>query len=492
MLTTVLVVLVLVVAFGFIRAGDRSRSIPLTLEVVGDVRQRLAVTGPGDLDMETETLPLGERTVEAVSLEPLLEAVAPTSPEFRLLLIGRDGRSAVMCNTHLSVSRIGFGDKHGWEMINENHPPSGNIKNLATIVVIDDTLTPEKSFNVIQPGHNLVRSSVGEMFARGYRVVYDLRGVSTQQHEGVDLEVTSLDRRRVVDLDDVLHPAQLDGALVVGERGEISGLRQDGQMILGSNQISYWVGGEIEIDDVRGLVLDPPEKMITDVYHDTMQLLDDGEQVLLILVDGLGYHQYTHVVDNGRAPFMASLPQPMMAMNAYPAVTPVNVAAALTGVTPDVNGIYRRGLRTPEVPTIFARTAEEERKATAIMGPIQVMDLEIPAVLCTDTNDDGSTDDEILEAALERMDDDYDLLLVHFKDVDRAGHNYGDLAGETLEQIRRIDGYVDQLVSRWQGKVVIFSDHGMHTTEDGGDHGWLITEDMFTPYWLLDGGEIDE
>ncbi len=107
---------------------------------------------------------------------------------------------------------------------------------------------------------------------------------------------------------------------------------------------------DIAISPARGIVLDPPEKRITDVYHDSKKFLEQEERVLAILVDGFGYHQYEYALEHGYIPFLENMPAPEKAMVAYPPVTPVNVAASLTGELPYINGIYERGLRKLEVP----------------------------------------------------------------------------------------------------------------------------------------------
>ena len=57
-----------------------------------------------------------------------------------------------------------------------------------------------------------------------------------------------------------------------------------------------------------------------------------------------------------------------------------------------------------------------------------------------------------------------------------------------MERIKTTDSYIEQLASEWDGKIIITSDHGMHDTEEGGNHGEFMFEDMVVPYILTDGG----
>ena len=493
-LRTVMLTIVLagIVYLGLSLAGEDSRESLGSLEVVGDVREPLVLRELDEDAFLIETVHLRDGTVRAVSLEDLLRKAVPRSDDFDLLLVGDDGRTALLRGGDLSGIRVALGEQYGWEAVNGGHPASSRVKTLREIVIIARDLSPGEGIGLIDTDSNLLRLSAGELHREGYSVVMRQAGSSGVAGDDEALAVRLFDRERIVDLEGFVDPSALDLALVIGDRGEVQLLRGDGRFLLDRNRLSYAEGEDVLIEEVRGLVLDPPDRMITDVYHDAQHLLQEEQPVLLLLLDGLGYHQYVQAAEGGHAPFLRSLPQPEKALAAYPPVTPVNFAAALTGVTPDESGVTRRGIRTAEVPTLFDLSLQLGRKATAILGSIGVIGLEIDPVLCVDRNRDGSTDDEIRDAALARFPGDYDLILVHFKDIDRAGHDHGEQAAETLEQITRIDGYVGELVRAWDGQVIIFSDHGMHSTGEGGDHGVFRVEDMIIPYWTFDGGRIHE
>jgi len=418
---------------------------------------------------------------------------ARNTANLNILFNSLDGFFAEIDGEELSGSYLTWSKESGWEAINLNHPVSSNIKDISDIVIVADDVSLQDSFNIVEPGENLLSLTPGQLFKDGYRRVPVLRGSSTNTFEDKELEATTYNWRRMVELTDYYDYLRRDEILVVGERGEVIPLRQDGRFVLQDNTIAYLQGREIEIEDVTGLVLDPPEKMITGVYDDIKNFLERGEKVLVIMIDGLGYHQYQYGREQGYVPFLSSLPEPVMAMSAYPPVTPVNLAASLTGELPPVNGITRRGPRQPEVPTIFADFQDSDKSAAAVIGPMGTIEFEISPIYSLDENQDGSTDDEKTENALAEIEEeDHDLLFVHYKDVDNAGHSYGDLAQETMDAINRNDDFAEKLVQEWSGKVIIYSDHGMHETEEGGDHHSLRTEDIFTPYWIFDGGDFNE
>ena len=64
-----------------------------------------------------------------------------------------------------------------------------------------------------------------------------------------------------------------------------------------------------------------------------------------------------------------------------------------------------------------------------------------------------------------------------------SGHGFGPEALETMNYIKQIDGYTQELSSIWNGPIILTADHGMHKFEDGGSHGSCIQEDMLVPYF---------
>jgi len=106
--------------------------------------------------------------------------------------------------------------------------------------------------------------------------------------------------------------------------------------------------------------------------------------------------------------------------------------------------------------------------------------------LNTDENFNGTCDDEILERTLKCLGGEEKLIMVHFHGIDDAGHTFGDLQFGTMEAIKRTDGYIKDLISTWSGVVIITSDHGMHSTPQGGSHGSFLYQDMVVPYILID------
>jgi len=485
-LTAVIGILV-VGGWWFYMMAEAESTAVMPLHVTGDVEEVLTIRDPGDDRFDPEQIALRDATAHAVSLEAVIAAASPAAADYDVLLVGADGRSALLDGADLASGRIALTGDYGWEARMEDHPPASNIKNLDRIVVISRGAPPGETISIVAPGKNLAHFTPGQLYESGLQQRWMEVGRSSVSKEDRTFETVALKRRKAVDLEKLVDVGPGEQVWAVGELGEVKAVNGNDVLYLdGNTLVLSCADGNVRIDRLRGLIIDPPGRMITDVRDDAERLLRQDEPVLLVLIDGLGWHQFEYATEEGLSPVLSSLPRPDCAMVAYPPVTPVNVAASLTGETPDVTGIHDRRVRRANVPTIFSFARDAGMKATAIVGPMQGVELEIDPVLCTDAAGTGSTDDDILRAALERVGEGYDLMLVHFKDVDRAGHEHGDTAPETLRQIARIDGYVGQLLREWEGHVVIFSDHGMHETVDGGDHGMFLAEDLFVPYWKID------
>ena len=487
-----LVVCLLVLALaGLVGCGaeESGYSSELSLDILGDIQNPLSMNSLADAPA-TLQIKYREKTIDVVSLDQLVQDAGPYGANYQVLYIAHDGFSAHISSDNLTESYLTLNRDHGWEAINLNHPVSSNIKHIKDIVIFSEDIPADQRFNIIAPGRTLSSISIGEMYRNGYSITSSLRGSASITHEGEEFHATTYYRYKTIDIEDYVSLDGRDSVVVVGSKGEVEQLRQDGRFILNKNSLDYMAGDEVIIPQAKGIIVDTPDTHITDVYYDIREAFDRGSKILVILVDGLGYHQYEYASTRGLTPFMQKLPEPQRAVVAYPSVTPVNMAASLSGELPHVNGVFERGIRQSDSQTIFGYGVEQGKTMTAIIGPIATIELEIDPIFTVDENNDGSTDDEKTEIALNLIGDDQDLMFVHYKNVDKTGHTYGGLHENTLEEISRVDAYLQELVLNWQGKVLIYSDHGMYDIEDGGDHGAIHPESMFTPYWLFDTDDL--
>lgn len=461
----------------------------LPLRIIGDINNSLSIK---ELDGTIELLELtkGNEKIAAIAFSELILKAQPWTDIFKVFLQDFDGFVTKMTPAEIAASYFMINKERNWQLIDSD--AVNQIKNIQNIVVIANNLPLGTGFNIIDTQQNIAQLSIGQIYKDGYNVFLAPRSDVVQDQAHTAKENASFQQYKELVLSNYFDLNSIESGLVIGSKGEVVVFDKNGRLIVQENSLGYMLEGQLIIDEARGIVVNPPTKMITDVFYDTQRLLEQGHQVLLILVDGLGYHQFEFAKANNNLSFLTELPAPEKAMVAYPPVTPVNVAASLTGTWPFENEVYRRGIRRAEKPTIFAYTEEVGKSSKAIIGPLSTIEFEINPLFTIGTDDEGRNDHLKTERALIEMANGYDLIFVHLKDLDRAGHNYGALADKTIAELQNTDGYLQQLLQAWDGSVIIYSDHGMHNTAEGGDHRHLIFQDMFVPYWILKEETISE
>ena len=211
-------------------------------------------------------------------------------------------------------------------------------------------------------------------------------------------------------------------------------------------------------------------RMITETYHDAMRFLGQGERVMVIELDGLGWE----MLEQADAPYLESL-EPREVLACFPPISPVGLASMLTGVTPDVHGIHDRENRKMACGDVFEKAREMGKICAYVEGHHSLLNTSVEPMM-------SLNDGEVLANAQKALEDKPDLLFVHFHEIDEAAHEYGPYAMKTLQKINEIDGYVQALCEGFDGKIIITADHGLHGTEEGGDHGKFLPEDMIVPY----------
>lgn len=270
-------------------------------------------------------------------------------------------------------------------------------------------------------------------------------------------------------------------ALVMGEMGEVDYI-EDGYFKRDKDSL-YYIGKDKEIENIVGVVIDPPETSIKDAYYDMERYLED-DKVLFILLDGFGYHQYEYARENGFLSFLEEF-EARKVLSVYKPVTNAGLAAIITGKSPEENGVYSRKQRELNVDSIFKVAKDLNKNIAYIEGNIGILDTEVEPILNLDKNKDGYTDDEVYMSTLKAIEEGKDFVFTHFHGIDDAGHTFGPLAVETMERIKLIDSYIQNILSHWDGITIITADHGMHSIDEAGDHGDFRHEDLIVPYIII-------
>lgn len=414
----------------------------------------------------------------------LLYTLGLRSDHNKVYLIGQDGFMVGLNGLTLQDTYIAYNHDSGWMFISDKHPVNSGIKQMVELVVVsEDGL---EDFNIIAEGSNHFYS-FGDMRLMMTDLVQVTDGISKLG----DIEIDVMKIKSVVPVRDLVSEdvpvmiATVNGALIY-EYGN------PGYLEFSQGNIRYHTEDMLTTyQNVIGIMENPPSASIKDHYQDVQHYLDRGIRVLSIYVDGFSYRQYEALLNDEGADYMDSLSHVVPATVGYMPVTNVGFATMLTGVDPSVHGIHDRSFRQPAVATIFDYCNDQGISNGLIEGNAQILALNTDTTLNIDANENGTIDDEIHESALMNLHQ-YDYMMVHYHSVDDFGHDNGEMSDDTMSQLKMIDGYIEELVSQWDGKVIILADHGMHSTQEGGSHGAFRVEDFVVPYVILDGGLYEQ
>lgn len=282
-------------------------------------------------------------------------------------------------------------------------------------------------------------------------------------------------------------------ALIMGDEGVYLHDDGEGYLRVEDDMIGYFsTQTGYKLKSIKGIMVDIPKKSIMNTYYDSMYFLGNGEDVLIVYLDGFGYHQYINSIQKRHGLFLKGLPAADKASTVYKPVTNSGFAAMITGKSPAENGIYSRKQKDMKVTSIFGQAKIMGKKALLVEGNIKILNTEVEPVLNVGRDASQNCDDEVLKCALESIDNGYNLMLVHFHGIDDSGHTYGSLSEKTMDAVKTADEYLSELISRWHGMAILTSDHGMHTSSEGGIHGSFRYEDMIVPYIITEGGRKHE
>ena len=216
----------------------------------------------------------------------------------------------------------------------------------------------------------------------------------------------------------------------------------------------------------------------------------EAEHVIMILLDGTQYQKLSDMTNAGKLPFLGEKAIIQKGLTVYPSISTAGSAALLTGLPPCDNGVFGYGYRTTDLTTLFDLAVQGGKSVIAVEGsslPFNLRNADL--ILSGDRDGNGYSDDNVYLNAMDiiqsRMPD---LLYIHFHEIDDMGHTYGPDSDEYASAIERVDLYLADIYDALPEDVLIliFADHGMHTTQEGGNHGTLTADDLIIPIIILE------
>jgi len=225
---------------------------------------------------------------------------------------------------------------------------------------------------------------------------------------------------------------------------------------------------------------DIPESSGTNRYEGT------AEHGVMILLDGTQFQKLQQMINDGKLPFLQQHKNEIeLGATVYPPITTAATAALLTSSPPKVNGVYGYGYRSTKTNTLFDLAADAGRSTIAVEGASLSFNLRnAETILSGDRDGNGFSDDNVFKNSLDIIQSGLpDLLFIHFHEIDDMGHSFGPDSPEYEQALIRVDSYLTKIYEALPEKTLlaIFADHGMHETDNGGDHGTLTAEDLIIP-----------
>ncbi|ACV64200.1 hypothetical protein Dtox_3481 [Desulfofarcimen acetoxidans DSM 771] len=455
------------------------------LRIIGDVSNSYCLQSPNEIG-KLEQISFQGTKYKAIKLSDIISKAEPVANPSQLYLAGLDGFTPAIKAAEIEDCYISFTHQNGWEAVNLKHPVSSNTKMLTEIVVVSDGSSGDFALNVIDTENNLVRVTPGQLLSRPLTRYFYPEGRAAVQNNGKDYESQVYTKRLVFKLSDVTPVKEGDNLLVMTEKGKYRMVDNSGYFEVRDNNISYLQPEDRTIlEQVRGVILRPPAASIMDTYYDARHYLEGGDRLLVLVLDGLNYNQYSYAAANGYMPFLKRYGTAVKASGVYPPASNVGLAALLTGQAPEENGIVSEKDRQLKASSIFAEANRLSKKVLFLEAAPNRLDTEIQPLPVTDRNSDGNTDDDLYETALANLDKGYDLIMVRFHDIDETGQRYGEIARPTMQAISSLDNYLSKIISKWSGKVIITANQGSMSGKLVGAEAIFSNNNMFVPYWRI-------
>ncbi|ATW24902.1 hypothetical protein [Candidatus Formimonas warabiya] len=471
-----------IVAAAFFAGSIMGRSLSFVppLTVLGDVGEVLSVRDIREIGAP-EKITVEKRGYQAVKLAALIKKALPQGPVKKIFFVAGDGFTSAIEADGLDQSYLSFTRDNGWVALNLRHPISANAKMIQEIILVADSASSPNRFTV-QNGRDFLNLTVGQLYT-GMVLSYPyFEGQAVVERAGRTYEDSVFTRRRVFRLSDLTPLDREAQVMLWGEKGEYRLVDQSGYYELCGNYVNYIRPETREkMEKVRWAVINPPLANIMDTYFDGTHYLEKGENVLVVLLDGVSCRDYQDALERGMAPFLKKNAGATEAMGVYPLRDQVWLASILTGLPPAENGVLAQNGKNLTASTLGTKAEELGKK---------VLLLEAGGLLPTpggipvgDDNGSGSADDEIYARLLKSIGDNYGLTLVRFDSIGAAQARFGTQSVQAENALSQIDAYINEMVHRWPGKIIVTALPGTHG--DMGDH--LSPERLYVPYLLLSG-----
>ncbi len=462
------------------------------LTVQGDIKSSISMEESWS-NLELEEVTLKDGKAYGIDIGEFINSNKEDNREYDMYIVASDGFMVKLDGNTIADTHIYYTEDNGWCYISDKHPVNSRVKSIKEITVVNKS---EEGLATISEnsseGFNIIVDETNNYYTKGELILKLNEEITV--HDGVsvldDMEIDVMKQKKGIKISNLIKE-EIRAYTVVGGDGSMTYHKAtDGYIFLEDSKINYMnLEHNSIVRDCYGIIVNPPTESVMDMYHDSTYFLGNKEKTMIIVVDGFSYHQYEYMKEKYPDMYLANIEETKKVTTVYRPVTNAGLAAMLTGTTPNENGVIDRDNREVLVPTIFDFCNKNNIQNVAIEGEVGILDLNTDVRLNISMDKDINVDEVIYKDTKQIVKNKaHDYIWTHFHSVDNCGHSYGPYGEETINQIRVVDGYIKELVSMWDGKVIILADHGMHDYDDAGSHGALRAEDMYVPYILTNGG----
>ena len=417
---------------------------------------------------------------DCISLGDVISEAGVLGEDCSVFLSAPDGVMAQIPIDQAMDCYLTLRDERGWECIAPYHPPQVNIKRIDQIVVCAQEPSENSGVRFIM-AKTTFAVSYGDLFASQGEEHVILEGSPIVKKNDLEFNANAYSRRTLIPIKNF---TEQDGtAKAYFGDGSEGLIEQSGYIEWRGNSADYIAPNRRNrMKDIICVWVDAPEYSITDVAANVLKVLEQDEKVMLIELDGAGWQAIEYAKAQNRIPFLSGYSaQPISTV--YPCISNVALASLLTGQTPDKTTVTQRSERILQVDDIFNIAAQSGKTGTVIEGNSKLVDMSIQQLLNVDTNENGSTDDEVFACAKKQLGK-FDFTFVHFHGIDDTAHTYGPFSQQSLDKLSEIDGFIQALCIGFDGTIIITADHGQHDVQSetkSGDHGTFNVQDMIVP-----------
>ncbi len=474
------IVLVLIMITSFCGCENKEKTdVEFQMKVTGDIETEIAVS---DLsEYETQSVTKDDVKYQAIKATDVLKNIKAFNEDYDIALSSTDSALTIIKKQDIDDDCYFLINGTSLNFYSKNLPRQTRVKDVRRVTVIANKIQgKQKAFRAIYK-ENCFEKTFGQMFLMDKKVIHAYEG--TPSYNGKTCEVRSI--QNVVPIEDLAYKLGVTESLpIIGylaDGSEVS-LENDGYILEKGNSCNYLDGkGILKYTDIIGVYFDPP-KSITDTTNQVLSRIEKGK-VMLIEIDGLGFY----TLNKFKPEFLAK-----QNTEAYrtvmPSISNVALASMMTGKTPFETGVKVRGDRALECDDVYSKLEKMGKESVCVEGNTKLINFSIPQILVADDDNDKQNDREIFEKAMEVMEG-KDFVFVHFHGFDDFAHTYSHTSKEAEEKLAEIDGYIEKMVEKFQGTVLINSDHGHHSEDFGGklgDHGTFIPLDMTIPFIVIE------